>query len=328
MILVLYFTSCKKKDVYTESDNKYFIKGSCYYTDAITGTAITTNTNITIKIKYKDSNEVLPAGLNVSKTGSSFEFAPLKEGAYIITAEYLDNASMILYRKVQEVVITDKSLISDIELLGSPNTIFIKGSIVYTNTITGISTPITTGLTGTITSVDDIIQLPNNGSASISSNAYTFGPLLSKRYELKFSYTDSYGQKYSKRDTIDLNTFTGPLVFKNYQLVWEPSTVLITAVTDSLNNPIAGAEVYLYNNYLFLTQYKANPSAAISNAITNANGIAVFTNVNPIKNFRYVLKKIANDTLTNFDTNFVPASELPLILNQVNHRTDIVKYSN
>jgi hypothetical protein len=328
ILLALSLASCKKEDSYEYNENKFLIKGNCSYTEAVTGNAITTNTNISIKIKYKDTDKVLPGTLNAAVTSNAFEFAPLKAGTYIITAEYLDNATMIFYRAEEEVTVTDQSLIKNLVLAGSPNTIFIKGSIAYTNTITGLPTPITSGLTGSITSIDDNIQLPNNGSASINGNTYTFGPLLSKRYELKFSYTDSYGQTYSDRDTLDLSTLTGPLIFKNYQLTWQPSTILITTVTDSLNNPIAGTEVYLYNNYLFLKQYKANASAAVANSVTNNNGVAIFTNLNPIRHFRYAFKTLGNDTLTNFDTTFVSSSELPLIMNQVNYRTDIIKYGN
>ncbi|MES2760680.1 MAG: hypothetical protein V4677_00670 [Bacteroidota bacterium] len=328
LLIALILLGCDSKpDEFIPNDYRYILKGNCSYVEAVSGNTITTNANISIKIRYKNSNEVLPIGSTSSVTGSSYEFGPLKPETYIITAEYLDNTSMILYRTEEEVSIVEKSVIKDLVLQGSANTVFLKGSITYTNIITGMPTAITSGLTGTITSVDDMILLPNNGNASVNGNTYTFGPLLSKRYELKFSYTDSYGQKYSDRDTVDLNTSTGPLIFKDYQLTWEPSTVLITTVTDSLNNPVAGTEVYLYNNYLFLKQYKANASAAIANSVTNSNGIAIFTNLNPIRHFRYALKKIGNDTLSNFDTTFVPSSELPLIQNQINYRTDIVKYA-
>lgn len=323
ILMMTLLVACKKEVV--ESPYKYIIKGSCQYIEAVSGNIISNNSSISIKIKYKDNNEVLPVGFNSKITGNSYEFGPLKPGDYIITAEYLDNATSIFYIVEQLVTINNTSLIQDLTLKGSPNTLFIKGGVTYPDLFTNVQTSINSGLIAKLKCIDEVIQLPNNGDATVMANNFSIGPLISKKYELTLNFTDAYGLVYSKVDTLDLNSLTGPIIYKNYSLSRKPNTILIATITDSLNNSISNAKAFLYNNYNFLTQYKDNATTSIANGISNSQGKVVFTNLTAVPHFIYAAKIFGSDTLNSYDPSFNSNSQPSLISNQINYLQVIIK---
>lgn len=301
------------------------LKGVASYTDLFTGLSNLNQEYIVSRLKKK-SGRSFASGPVLERRGASFRFDSLQSGeTYLLESSFRDSVENIDYRTSREVTLPfDTAIVTrNLSLQPDISQSTLKGNIKYRNPLTGeISNA--SHAQGSIVYLNPVRKFTESVTTSSSGTSYSFGPLLPAQYVLTFSGSDELFS-YTVKDTLRVEG-TAPVVFHDYQLEWEKETILVVEVKDTIGNAIPGADVYLYNNYGYLTRYKDNAAVALRNGVTDQQGRIVFKGLTSVPHYSYATKIFANDTLTSFDPDFDPATVDAILENEINFESVSLKH--
>lgn len=192
----------------------------------------------------------------------------------------------------------------------------IQGELKFIDAVTGNSKYVPVGADIEVFFEDS--ELPDFTFKTTEKGKYIFTPQAIGDYKLRFSHTDStlqYSsslvkpedidtlrisefQKIEYRDTIDVKVSESNKIVESVTLDTKITGLRVIA-KDSLGNRLNNIQICLYNNEKFYKDNFPNCGGSLKYITTNADGIAFFSGLEPIKYFINARGNVGKVTLNN-----------------------------
>ena len=308
------------------SNTRYFVRGYARYEDPATGILMEDSA---IKVSLSGN------GVNLQKTGSSFELGALKVGEYELTIDLtkenvFKSGNSVRFRYNSTISITDRD--QDLGGITIPRiagaTKFIQGTASYTDILSESLGKSFSNLKLKLTPVDASgVQIGTAQPFDITSEYFILGPLEEGRFNIELENTTSnneFGQKiyYDYSSIHDLSESVDTLIISP-ALAWRSNTALLIQVTDEQNNPTKAGVCY-YTNRDFLEANIATCAGSLADSSsTTADGKMLIQNLDELKYYFNVRSKVGTIILSNHDEIDATSSEV-LVANQLNKHTIVI----
>ncbi|MEM9544495.1 MAG: hypothetical protein AAGA77_00910 [Bacteroidota bacterium] len=304
-------------DTLLVNNQHLYIRGELRRTNPLTNKIENVSDNAKAKLNCPNCTFEIPNNGVVTVTNGKYTISALIKETYLLNFEDVDE-NQVEYFSIKTINPSNGNfqvLNDTLREIGEQR--FIRGNIFYTDPVnqnTKIpSSPISISAYSynPYTAVDD-------KKISIEDNRrFIIGPLDAAEYEIKSTWKNDLEMSFIEVKQ-NLNLEGGDFIFEeDIMLLWDSTTSLLVTITDTLDNGIHNANVYLYNNYDFLLTYQDSADAYIQTKVTNEKGQVYFDNLEDIPYYIFAKRVFGNDTLTSLDPNFNPDNVNALFPNRL-----------